>query len=108
MTVNKGNKNNLNNNHMTFRFYSNPENSTVRVSLAGTHENGVLKIAAARCSNRDNFQRKKGRQIAEGRLHKDKVCYQEQRETCTGHDFVEVARSLAAEITNNANKVVSN
>lgn len=46
-------------------YYSQGSN---RISFAGEYVNGVLKIAAARTSDKDVFVRKIGRKKAEGRL----------------------------------------
>lgn len=45
-----------------------------RVTVVGEQrENGEFVFAAARCSNKDNFSRKRGRKIAEGRLAKGHI-----------------------------------
>jgi len=54
-----------------YRFYSEP-NQPVRVTVVGLFVDGWLYTAVSRCSNKDNFIRKKGRMIAEGRLVKGK------------------------------------
>ena len=80
---------------MIFRFYSKNENNrNERITLVGEHVEGVLKIAAARCSKRDQFQRSKGAKIALGRLAKNKLAYAIPMVTCTGTDFVSVAQTL--------------
>ena len=56
---------------LLYRFYSNSKKN--RVTVVGACNNGYLKIATARCSNKDQFVRRKGRAIAEGRLLKGKL-----------------------------------
>jgi len=82
-----------------FRFYS-THTDPVRVTVVGEHSEGVLKIAVSRCSNKDNFYRKKGRLIAEDRLHKGKVFALFPMETCTVSRFV----ALASDIANNVKR----
>ena len=53
---------------MMFRFYSKSTETKSRVAVVGVHSDGVLSIAVSRCSHKDNFMKKKGRLIAEGRL----------------------------------------
>jgi hypothetical protein len=80
-----------------FRFYSNPQEK-VRVSVVGEHSEGMLKIAVALCSNKDNFYRKKGRTIAEGRLAKGKVYTTIPMENCDVKTFVSKAILIAEEV----------
>lgn len=75
-----------------FHFYSKPSKN--RLSFAGVHKEGVLKIAVARCSKKDTFVKKKGRAIAEGRLHKDKIYHSIPLEICDGRDFVKAVEPL--------------
>jgi hypothetical protein len=58
---------NLNKQIMIFRFYSN-HTVTNRVTVVGEFDGDLLKISVARCSNKDQFRKKKGRAIAENRL----------------------------------------
>ena len=80
-----------------FRFYSNPQEK-IRVSVVGEHSDGELRIAVARCSNKDNFYRKKGRMIAEGRLAKGKIYAHIPMEECDVSTFVRIASKLAEEV----------
>lgn len=52
-----------------YRFYSNP-NGNGRVTVVGEQNGNIVTLAAARCSKKDQFVKKKGRAIAEGRLAK--------------------------------------
>jgi hypothetical protein len=82
-----------------YRFYSNPAN-TRRVAVVGSHENGILKIAVAICSPRDQFRRKKGRMIAEGRLKANKVYTSIPIASCDSEQFVNIASALSHEVIN--------
>jgi len=81
-----------------FRFYSRP-GSTNRVAIAAEHSEGELKIAVARCSNNDSFNRKKGRMIAEGRLAKGKTFVTLPMESCSTKEFYEVATKIADKVS---------
>jgi hypothetical protein len=83
-----------------FRFYSNTEEGKPRVSVVAQHSEGMLHIAVARCSARDHFIRKKGRQIAEGRLAKNKIYKVIPMETCDISRFVEIAKQVTIEVNN--------
>ena len=78
-----------------------------RVSVVGeiNEETGMLNLAVARCSSRDNFCRKIGKTIAEGRLKKEK-CYTQIPVTkdFSPKNFVEIAKKVAEEVI--ANKTV--
>lgn len=80
-----------------FRFYSSPTN-TRRVAVVGKHENGKLAIAVAVCSPKDNFRRKKGRMIAEGRLNAGKTYLEMQIANCTSEQFIGIASSISNEV----------
>jgi hypothetical protein len=91
---------NFNKRNMIFKFYSSPTDNN-RVSVVGEHTNGVLRIAVARCSNKDHFVRKKGRTIAEGRLLKGKLwgslaVPQSKMDVKT---FVSVAKDIAFDVS---------
>lgn len=83
-----------------YHYYTNPEDNN-RVSFAGEHQNGVLNIAASRCSNRDQFQRKKGRAIAEGRLAKGKIYHSIEMSSCSPKEFVDICKLLEDTIKGN-------
>ena len=87
----------INLNIMLFRFYSSP-NNTSRVSVVGIHENGVLKIAVSRSSEKDHFIRKKGRMIAEGRLAKGKIHSQYNLPGCDIQEFIRYAKNIANDV----------
>jgi len=81
-----------------YRFYSNPQEGTERVSVVGEHSEGVLKIAVSKCSKKDNFYRKKGRAIAEGRLNKGKLFTTINATSMNVKTFVEIAKKVSAEV----------
>jgi len=82
---------------MTYRFYSSPAEK-VRISVVGQYEEGILKIAVARCSKKDTFIRRKGRAIAEGRLFKNKLYTAVPMQACDIVAFVDVAKQVVAEV----------
>lgn len=78
-----------------------------RVTIAGHFEGTLLYLSAARCGNKDNFCRKTGRLISEGRLNKQK--YLSIIDTSNRNSelnkttiFVEEASKLAKEVNQNA------
>ena len=84
-----------------FTFYSRQQDNTPRnerVTFVGEFTDGMLKIAAARCSKRDQFARKKGFTIAQGRLTKNKLIHTQEMPVCTATDFVNIAKTLAGDI----------
>jgi hypothetical protein len=90
---------------MTFRFYSNP-NNTQRVAIVGKHENGILKLAVSLCNKKDNFMKKKGRAIAEGRLNKNKLYKSITMNECSGNRFVEEATNIVNEVISSKRVVI--
>lgn len=76
-----------------FIYYSD-KNSKNRVSVVGTHENGLLKLGVARCGKKDNFCRKTGRTIAEGRLRKGNIFTKVPIDTCRTEDFIRHAKAV--------------
>ncbi len=82
-----------------FRYYSKVKNnSKVRVTVVGVHQDGELKLATARCGAKDNFVKKFGRKIAEGRLEKGKLHTVVSMATCTGKEFFDKAHEVAKEV----------
>lgn len=79
-----------------FRFFTEP--ASVRVTIVGEFTDGVLRIAASRCSSKDHFVRRKGAAIAEGRLRKGRLVREVPMDSCDGFRFVEVARSVGADV----------
>ena len=68
-----------------------------RISIVGEHKDGKLKIAAARCSLKDRFVRKVGRDIAEKRLREGKYLIEVNIPTCSSdlfHDFAQTIMGL--------------
>ena len=81
-----------------FRFYSNPAETRSRVSVVGEHSEGMLRVAVARCSEKDHFVRKKGRMIAEGRLAKNKTYDVIPMDSCDIQEFVKLAKEISKEV----------
>jgi hypothetical protein len=91
-----------------YRFYSNAvDTNGVRVTIVGQLKNNILKLASARCSIKDNFCKKTGRSIAEGRLAKGKVYKEIPMESCNIETFVNEAKEAAIDISNNARRVIN-
>lgn len=86
-----------------FRFYSKSTETKSRVAVVGVHSDGVLSIAVSRCSSKDNFMKKKGRKIAEGRLanglkadtKKNTLYAQIPMEACDVKNFLQIAHQTA-------------
>ena len=78
-----------------FRFYS---NNIPRSVIVAQYSEGMLKIAVSRCSKKDNFIRKKGRAIAEGRLQKGKIYAKVNMPECTTKEFVEIAKNISNQL----------
>ena len=81
-----------------FRFYSKDDVKN-RVTVVGEHKDGLLKVAVARCSDLDRFDRKKGRMIAEGRLRVGKLILQERRENVSINDFIQLATHIESYVS---------
>ena len=83
-----------------YTFHSKPINTNrnERVTFVGDFQNGILNIAAARCSKKDQFSRKKGTQIATGRLNKHRLVYSTPLKECSNNDFLNVVRDLTPTI----------
>lgn len=83
-----------------YHFYSKPskKGSNERVSVVGKHDNGMLQIAAARCSAKDQFSRKTGRAIAEKRLEENKTYITIPVETCDISLFLIVAQGVSQNV----------
>lgn len=81
-----------------YRFYSKPIANTGRTTIVATFVDGVVNVAAARCSTKDNFIRKKGRQIAEGRLVKGKLIHSFKIESFSSADFIALANNLITQV----------
>lgn len=55
-----------------FRYYSSPDSKN-RVTVVGQKVDNKLVFAVSRCSDKDHFCRKEGRQIAETRLNNGNI-----------------------------------
>ena len=87
-----------------YRFYS--KTGGPRVALLGFHENGKLKIAAARCSEKDAFCKKKGIEQAQKRADKKKFVFEGDFEEMDGKTFVKVA-SIVSDVVLHTKAVTS-
>ena len=83
-----------------YHFYSKPsqKGSNERVSVVGEHKNGMLQIAAARCSAKDQFSRKTGRAIAKARLEDNKTYVSIPVEKCDISLFLLVAQGVSQNV----------
>jgi hypothetical protein len=74
-------------------YYSTPDDPN-RISFAGEYNEGILRIAAARTSNKDVFVRKVGRKKAEGRLKDNILVFENNVGDSTIKKFVEVCKDI--------------
>ena len=83
-----------------FHFFSQQTetNRNERVTFVGEYSDGLLKIAAARCSKKDQFARKKGVKIAEGRLSKNRLIFKQEMPDCSPKQFVDISKTLVGNI----------
>jgi hypothetical protein len=58
----------------TIFFHTKPEKNKRRATFAGIIEGKIIKVGISVCSHKDNFQKKLGRIIAEGRARKNPTC----------------------------------
>jgi hypothetical protein len=58
----------------TIFFHTKPERNKRRATFAGIVEGKTISIGVSVCSTKDNFQKKLGRTIAEGRARKNPTC----------------------------------
>lgn len=73
-----------------------------RVTVVGEHQQGVLKIAVARCSNKDQFCRRTGRSIASTRLKSSGnsgLHSTYSMSDCSVSEFVNIAKQVAVEVS---------
>lgn len=89
---------------MLFRFYSKPHNSkgNVVVCVVATQNagNDILNVAVARCSEKDQFVKKTGRELAEKRLNANELYCKYRVQNCKGKEFIKIAQQVAKEVTN--------
>ncbi len=76
-----------------------------RVAIVGKYKDGTLSMAVARTSVQDQFNRKKGRLIAEGRLEKGRIFKQVPLQFCGIHEFVVEAKKIEKEVIADARLV---
>lgn len=82
-----------------FKFYS-KDPLRNRVTIVGQIENGLLFLAASRCSDSDNFNKAKGEGIAKQRLfHKQLLgIYPIANPINVRKEFVTIAKQAAVEL----------
>lgn len=85
-----------------YYYHSKPEEGTNRITVAGQWNNGILDLAIAKCSKRDQFKKEMGRTISQSRLFKGKIYKSVLVDQFTGKVFVEAARAVAKEAGNSA------
>lgn len=78
-----------------FIFHSSPDISGVRVTVVGNYVDGVLNLAVARCSEKDTFVKKHGRDLAINRLSSGIYTYSLKSEEMSVKRFVGAARAVA-------------
>lgn len=69
-----------------------------RITVVGEHKDGVLKLAASRCSTKDRFVRKVGRELAENRLKEGKHVLEVKTQRCDSEIFHNYANTLMENI----------
>lgn len=80
-------------------YHHNSQNPNDRFTFVGEVDDDSIKISAAKCKDKDNFCKRLGRTIAEGRLSKNLVDFQD---TIDGNirlsrkDFNQVCSYLAS------------
>lgn len=85
-----------------YRFYSKPEEGKQRVTIVAEFKDNTLNIAAARCSKKDRFIKRKGRAVAESRLKNNYFYRSLQLEKCDVKTFFEIAQKEASLIAQDA------
>lgn len=85
-----------------FIFHSDQDDFTgIRVTVVGDYTDGVLKVAASRCSPEDHFARKIGRDIALDRLNKDKLITSIETGDMSNNKFISIANAVADSVIEN-------
>ncbi len=72
-----------------------------RVTVVGDYQDGVLKIAVSRCSDKDTFTKIRGRGLATGRLLRGKIYKSFTLKEINTEKFIEIASSEAALVEKN-------
>lgn len=88
---------------VAFYYYTEPGKN--RISYAGRYEDGLLEVAAARCSDKDEFSKKKARWILDGRLALDKLLAVREIAECKTEDFIKVCQEYTEELQKDMTKV---
>lgn len=90
-----------------FNFYSRYDKKLggkqARVVVTGQHSEGLLKIAASRCSTEDQFVKSIGRQKAHERLNNGNFYTVIKLNECPPKKFIEIAESISQKILKKPN-----
>ena len=83
---------------MEYYHHSTPLKGQPRITVAGILSNGTLTLGVSRCSNKDQFSKKKGRHIALGRAKtKPAIVLSVPADQIVGRIFLEESRKLIGE-----------
>lgn len=88
-----------------FRYYSQPNEASVRITVVGEHSEGVLRLAVSRCSKKDRYVKKIGRGRAEKRLLKGKLFDEVHLQECDAKTFVQYAKQAIKDVDKNATPI---
>lgn len=88
-----------------FRYYSTPDEASVRITVAGEHSDGVLRLAVARCSPKDRYVKVLGREKAEKRLSIGLLYDKIELKECDAKTFVAFAKKAVMDIDKNSTVV---
>ena len=80
-----------------FIFYSHPNNSK-RTTVVGQQNGDKFQIAVAMTSNKDNFIKSLGREIASGRLKAGKIYKEIPTIITRSEDFIQIAEEIVVEV----------
>jgi hypothetical protein len=76
-----------------------PEKNKNRICIVGEYKNNELKMAISVCSGKDQYIKKIGRNIAIGRLNKNKIFKKITLPVCSSKQFIEISLKLVDEKT---------
>lgn len=72
---------------------------TIRVTVVGLHEEGVLKLSASRCSEKDHFIKKVGRELAIKRFENGEFITEVKVKNFDKQEFYEIAELASGGIS---------
>ena len=82
-----------------FYLHSKPQQGKPRFTIAGQYNGTTLNFSVARCSEKDQFEKKRGRLISAGRLRVGKLHTQSfSNEDRGGNTFVKNALEILKEL----------